>query len=125
MFAENFNADNDDDFKASVFTDNELSEKDLLFADELLKTIREHKDEIYSVIGRLAEGYKTERLYPTDKCALVLAVAEMKFFEDIPYVVSIDEAMYLVKKYSTAESANFVNGILAAYKKELDNDANN
>ena len=66
------------------------------------------------------KGYKFERLYSTDKCALTIAVCEIKYFEDIPNVVSIDEALSLVRKYSTEESLSFVNGILASLKKSLE-----
>ena len=44
----------------------------------------------------------------------------MTYIEDIPLIVSISEAMELVRKYSTKESPNFVNGILAEYKKQLE-----
>ena len=56
----------------------------------------------------------------TSSCALYIAVAELKYFSDIPPVVSIDEAISLVRKYSTEESMNFVNGILAAVKKDME-----
>ena len=52
--------------------------------------------------------------------ALYIAVAEIKYFDDIPPVVSIDEALYLVRKYSADESLNFVNGVLAALKKDME-----
>ena len=51
---------------------------------------------------------------------MYIAVAELKYFSDIPPVVSIDEAISLVRKYSTEESMNFVNGILAAVKKDME-----
>ena len=49
-----------------------------------------------------------------------LAIAEMYYFDDIPPVVSIDEALSLVRKFSTEDSLKFVNGVLAACKKEKD-----
>ncbi|HBF86294.1 MAG TPA: transcription antitermination factor NusB [Clostridiales bacterium] len=125
LFAEIFNEDNGAEFDNSVFREQNLTEKDEEFADLLLKTVREHAEEIYSVIDRLAKGYKAERVFPTDKCALTMAIAEMKYLDDIPSVVSIDEALFLVKKYSTEDSANFVNGILATYKKELEANEDN
>ena len=121
LYAENFNDETDDAFKRETFSEQKLSEADVKFAEALLKTVTDHKSEINDVISKFAKGYKIERLYSTDKCALMLAVAEIKYFDDIPPVVSIDEALYLVRKYSTDESLNFVNGVLASYKKSLEN----
>lgn len=121
LYAENFNDETDDAFKRETFSEQKLSKADVKFAEALLKTVTDHKSEINDVISEFAKGYKIERLYSTDKCALMLAVAEIKYFDDIPPVVSIDEALYLVRKYSTDESLNFVNGVLASYKKSLEN----
>lgn len=121
LYAENFNDETDDAFKRETFSEQKLSEADVKFAEALLETVADHKSEINDVISEFAKGYKIERLYSTDKCALMLAVAEIKYFDDIPPVVSIDEALYLVRKYSTDESLNFVNGVLASYKKSLEN----
>ena len=110
--------DNDADFEAEVMTEAKLSLEDKKFAEDLLSAVKEHKEEIEQIIADHAHGYKFERIFSTDKCALYIAVAEIKYFDDIPTVVSIDEALSLVRKYSTEESLNFVNGILASVKKE-------
>ena len=120
LFAKCFNDDVSDDFTEEVFADVNLSEKDREFANGLLNVICENADHINSEISELANGYKLERIYPTDKCALILAFAEMAYFDEVPDIVAIDEVLSLVKKYSTPESLSFVNGILAAYKKKLE-----
>ncbi len=112
--------DNDADFEAEVMTEAKLSPEDKKFAEDLLSAVKEHKEEIEQIIADHAHGYKFERIFSTDKCALYIAVAELKYFSDIPPVVSIDEAIALVRKYSTEESMNFVNGILAAVKKDME-----
>ena len=104
--------DNDSQFEKETMEESKLSAEDKAFADSLLTTIKEHKEEIEQIIF--------ERIYSTDKCALYLAVAELKYFPEIPPVVSIDEALALVRKYSTEESLNFVNGILASVKKQME-----
>ena len=119
LFAELFNDTTDDNFEKFIYEDMNLSNEDRAFAQSLLVTIRDNKDYIISTVAEYAKGYKPERIYPTDKCALYLAIAELKYFDDIPNVVSIDEALSLVRKFSTEESLNFVNGILAAYNKSL------
>ena len=110
--------ENDDEFEKETMEESSLSKDDEEFANALLSALTEHKSELEEIIGKHARGYSFERIFSTDKCALYIAVAEIKYFDDIPTVVSIDEALSLVRKYSTEESLNFVNGILASVKKE-------
>ena len=110
--------EHDDEFEKETMEESSLSKDDEEFANALLSAIKEHKSELEEIIGKHARGYSFERIFSTDKCALYIAVAEIKYFDDIPTVVSIDEALSLVRKYSTEESLNFVNGILAFVKKE-------
>ena len=110
--------ENDDEFEKETMEESSLSKDDEEFANALLSAIKEHKNELEEIIGKHERGYSFERIFSTDKCALYIAVAEIKYFDDIPTVVSIDEALSLVRKYSTEESLNFVNGILASVKKE-------
>ena len=110
--------ENDGEFEKETMEESSLSKDDEEFANALLSAIKEHKSELEEIIGKHARGYSFERIFSTDKCALYIAVAEIKYFDDIPTVVSIDEALSLVRKYSTEESLNFVNGILASVKKE-------
>ena len=110
--------ENDDEFEKETMEESSLSKDDEEFANALLSAIKEHKSELEEIIGKHARGYSFARIFSTDKCALSIAVAEIKYFDDIPTVVSIDEALSLVRKYSTEESLNFVNGILASVKKE-------
>ena len=119
LYADLFN-DNDEVFEKEMFGESKLSKEDQEFARSLLNVINEHKSEIEEIISSYAKGYKFERLYSTDKCALYIAVAELKYCADVPNVVAIDEALSLVRKYSTDESLNYVNGILASLKKDLE-----
>ena len=120
LFAELFSGETDAEFDKLIFAEQNLNNEDVAFANQLLCTIRQNQQEINDLISTFSKGYKFERLYSTDKCALVIAVCELKYFDDIPNIVSIDEALSLVRKYSTEESLNFVNGILASLKKSLE-----
>lgn len=71
-----------------------------------------HLEEIDAVINEVAEGWKTSRMGKVDLTLLRLAVYEMKYDEDVPEGVAINEAVELAKKYGTDESPAFVNGIL-------------
>ncbi len=120
LFAELFSGETSAEFDNLIFSEQSLNGEDVAFAKQLLCKIRDNKQEINDIISNFSKGYKFERIYSTDKCALIIAVCELKYFDDIPSVVSIDEALSLVRKYSTEESLNFVNGILASLKKSLE-----
>ncbi len=120
LFSNQFNDKFDDNFKLAIYNEENLSDNAVEFADALLDSFTQNEEEINKIISDLAKGYNFERIYSTDKCALQIAVTEMTYIKDIPLIVSISEAMELVRKYSTKESPNFVNGILAEYKKQLE-----
>lgn len=69
-----------------------------------------------------AVGWSISRISKTALAILRLALFEMKYMEDIPVSVSINEAVELAKKYATKEDASFVNGILATVSKQEQND---
>nr|MBN2277709.1 transcription antitermination factor NusB [candidate division Zixibacteria bacterium] len=89
-----------------------LDEKTLLFARQLFHGVVANLVEIDDYIQRLATNWKIERIAIVDKNILRMAIGEVKFMPDIPMKVAINEAVELAKKYSTLESASFVNGIL-------------
>ncbi|MBR6737515.1 MAG: transcription antitermination factor NusB [Clostridia bacterium] len=121
LFSNQFNGKFDDEFKSIIYAEEKLNDDDIEFANSLLESFYANEETVNEIISNLAKGYKLERLYSTDKCALQLAITEMTYFKDIPRIVSISEAMELIRKFSTKESPNFVNGILAEYKKQLEN----
>ena len=110
----------DGELFATLCDDTKLSEAEKTFAEELLKTVHEHKNELDELISSYAQNYRLDRIYPTDKCALYIGLAEMTYCKDVPIVVAIDEAMALCRSYSTKESTSFVNGIFAKYKSDLE-----
>lgn len=74
-------------------------------------------EEIDNIISKLAVGWSIGRISKTALAVLRLALYEIKFMEDIPDSVSINEAVELCKKYASKEDASFVNGILASAVK--------
>ena len=121
LFSNLFNDKFDDSFKNFIFEEENLTEEDKAFANEILDAFYANETEVNEIITNLAKGYKLERIFTTDKCAIQIAITEMTYLKNIPYIVSISEAMELIRQYSTEESPNFVNGILAEYKKRLEN----
>jgi len=89
------------------------------FANDLLRGALEKLPEVDAKIRTLADNWDFERLAAVDRNILRLAVYEMLFRPEIPPVVSINEAIEIAKKFSTAESGKFVNGLLDRVKKEL------
>jgi len=89
------------------------------FANDLLRGTLEKKTEIDVKIASLADNWDFERLAVVDRNILRLALYEMLFRTEIPPVVSINEAIEIAKKFSSAESGKFVNGLLDRVKKDL------
>lgn len=90
-----------------------------LFADPLIRGAIEHRAEIDAAIEKHVRNWSLDRMAAVDRNVLRLAVYEMLHREDIPPVVSINEAVDLAKKFSTHDSGKFVNGILDKVKGEL------
>lgn len=82
----------------------------------------ENLQNIDNIISQNAVGWSIKRISKTSLAILRLAIFEMKFMEDIPVSVSINEAVELAKKYATKEDASFVNGILATVSKSENNE---
>ena len=113
IFARQFNTDNIDALKKKVYKQFALEEDDLLFSADLIATVEEHYDELLAGIEQACHHYRADRINPMDKSILLIAMAEINYFDDIPPVVSVSEAAGLARKYSTDTSADFVNGVLA------------
>ena len=84
---------------------------------EIYKGVVSHYDELMEEIGKYAEGFEAERIYKVDLAILLLAIYEIKFMGDIPFKVSVDEAVNIANKYSTGKSGKFINGILSKFAR--------
>ena len=90
-----------------------------LFADPLIRGALEHRDEADEHIKKHAKNWDLHRIAAVDRNIMRLAIYEMLHRDDIPPVVSINEAVDIAKKFSTEDSGKFVNGILDKIKGEL------
>ena len=116
-------------FRVEFHDDKELPEQLILFEDELepisedekiymtnkYKDIYAHIEELDAAINEVSKGWKTIRMGKVDLTLIRLAVYEIRFEEEIPVKVSINEAVELAKKYGTDDSPAFVNGLLAKF----------
>jgi N utilization substance protein B len=85
------------------------------YLDDVVQGVLRERDALDQVIADLASGWKLERIANVDRNILRLALYEIQRRPDIPASVSVNEAVEIAKKYSTAESGKFVNGILGSY----------
>ena len=89
------------------------------FADQLIRGVLERRTELDQRIVQFAQNWDLQRMAVVDRNVLRLAIYEMYFRQDIPPIVSINEAVDIAKKFSTEDSGKFVNGILDKIKGEL------
>ncbi len=114
IFAQQFNTDCLDALKKKVYKQFKLEkEEDVRFADDLIVAVEKNRVELIDGIENACHHYKESRMNPMDKSILLLAMAEILYFDEIPPVVSVSEATGLARKYSTEKSADFVNGVLS------------
>ena len=90
-----------------------------LFAEPLIRGVLEQRDAIDEHIKKHCKNWDFHRIAAVDRNIMRLAIFEMLHREDIPPVVSINEAVDIAKKFSTQDSGKFVNGILDKVKGEL------
>ena len=90
-----------------------------LFAEPLIRGVLEHRDAVDEAIKKYAKNWDFHRIANVDRNILRLAIYEMMFRDDIPPVVSINEAVDIAKRFSTDDSGKFVNGILDRVKQDI------
>lgn len=114
-------------FQTEFYDKEEIEEQMALFMQELeetdagkrdylekkLRNIYDRREEIDTAVNEKATGWKTNRMAKVDLALIRLAVYEIKYEEDIPTGVAINEAVELAKIYSSDGAPSFVNGVLA------------
>ena len=93
------------------------SQKDSDYIEARCQAVREKIQEIDRLIDENTEGWDTKRMGKVELTVLRLAVFEMRYDDDIPVGVAIDEAIEIAKKYGQDASGGFVNAILAKIMK--------
>lgn len=108
----NMNADTAAALAAERLAGNHISR-----GSKLLSDIIENIDEVDSLINKCSKSWKTGRMPKVDLAVMRLATGEIKYSDDIPDAVAINEAINLAKKYSTEQSSRFIHGVLGAIAK--------
>ena len=83
------------------------------YAITIAEYFQKHHKEVDEIIQKHARNWDLQRLVKMDRDILRIAIVELLFIKDAPMKVVVDEALELAKKYSTDDSASFINGILA------------
>lgn len=88
------------------------------FALSLAAGAEAHMEEVDALIAAASHRWSKDRLSRVALCVMRLAVYEMRFLEDIPVSVSINEAVELTKTYGGDEEPSFVNGVLGGIARQ-------
>ncbi len=112
-------SDRDEDWVANFWRQLKLDEGDGAivpeirdYAETILNSVIEKKDELDRIIEASAEHWVIERMALVDRNILRIGTYEILFNDDIPTNVAINESIELGKKYGDSETSRFVNGIL-------------
>ena len=118
LFRVEFNDKNEmPDQCVMFFDDDEIqaTQKDISYIQTKYEKVAEKLGEIDEMINTTAKGWNTQRMGKVDLTIIRLAVYEIKFDEEVPTGVAINEAVELAKLYGQDNSASFVNGVLAKF----------
>lgn len=102
---------------ASLIAEERLAGNHIERGKALLINIIDNLDAIDEEINKFSKSWKTNRMPKVDLAVIRLAVGEIKYAEDVPDAVAINEAINLAKKYSTDQSSRYVHGVLGAIAK--------
>ena len=103
--------------KALVLDENPLTDKDKGYIIEVLEGVQNNLPYIDKTVEKHSKDWKIGRISKIDLSIMRLSIYEICFRNDIPYSVSVNEAVELAKKYSNEDAGSFVNGILSKVSK--------
>ena len=118
IFASRFSDGIDENLKNALYKKEKLGEDDIAYADEVLTLFKEHESEFSAIVDSHSIAFPKSRLFPADISILYLALAEIKYMDEVPDKVAVNEAANIASKYSSEKSATFISGILSEVIKE-------
>ncbi len=112
--------DNMDEAREILLSEIPECEQNLGYITEVTEGILEHESEIVDIINaNLKSGWTYKRLSKASKTILKVAIYEMKYCDDVPPRVAINEAVELAKKYCDENEPSFINGVLGSVMRSL------
>ena len=88
------------------------------YITDVFNGVYDNLEEIDNIISKYSTGWKIERISKVALAILRLAIFEIKFLDDIPNGVSVNEAVELAKEFGLNDDASYVNGLLGAYIRD-------
>lgn len=96
-----------------LLSENEDADKE--YVTKVYSGVIENFDTLQSEIAQKVNGFTIDRVFKIDLSLLLLALYEIKYMDQIPAVVSVNEVLNLAKQYSTEKSAAYINGVLSSF----------
>ena len=121
IFASRLTQGVDEGFKRALYKTEKLNESDVEYCNAILGIVAEHGEEFTDLLDSHSKLFPESRLFPADRSVLLIALAEIFYFKDVPNAVSVNEAANIASKYSSEKSASFVSGILSEIIREKGN----
>ena len=104
-----------------LLEENPACESNLGYISKVVGEVNEKREEINSTIEKyLRKGWTLKRIPKVAHSVLKLAIYEMKYLDDVPVRVAINEAVEIAKNFGDEEQSKFVNGLLGSYAKDLE-----
>ena len=88
------------------------------YSKAVVLKVEEVCEELDLAIEKYLDKWKLSRIPKVTLAIFRLAVCELKYFDDIPVKVTINEAIEIAKKYASEEDASYINGVLGSYVRE-------
>ena len=114
LFLSEFNQAEEMPEQISLYFDGmeDLNPTEQAYMEDKYRKVREHLEEIDGILNKNSTGWKTSRMSKVDLNLLRLAVYEMKYDQDVPVKVAINEAVEISKIFGGDDSSSFINGVL-------------
>lgn len=123
LFQMDFNPEPIDIALADFWEEKTPIEREKTYAEEIIKGVVQRKDELDAKLSEYATRWNSDRMGAVDRTVMRVALFEMLYRDDVPPVVSINEAVHFAKDFSSFQSGRFVNGVLDRIRKEIDRPA--
>lgn len=91
------------------------------YVSDVLENYQANIEEVDAIVEKNATGWKINHMARVELSILRLGVTELKYMSDIHESITINECVELTKKYASTKSSRFVNGVLGAISKEINN----
>ncbi|MBR4173567.1 MAG: transcription antitermination factor NusB [Clostridia bacterium] len=119
MFELNQHSDELDFLFENLLEECPEAESAMAYIKDAVTGVSEHYDELLAEIAEnLAQGWTIDRISKASRAILLLAIYEIRYIEDVPARVAVNEAVEIAKEFDEPSCAPFVNGVLAGVLKK-------